>query len=388
MAERHGFSAPIVPLNFFPGPAPRRAGYEVGSISEVLKSSRKNLSHLVIGGGDLLRTDADSFATHYYSTFKNGARFDWWWRLKEKTLGRKRLKQQFIRKYMGYSPLAPFILDAANHSSLDSVMYCSCGVPFPIPARQSPAIQRAFESAALIYVRDFPSRDKLRQIGVSRPIEVAPDLIVTLSDFYAPEEERRKGIALLAGAGVDPTKEIICVQSNPQRPEPENELFSHLIALKGSTGAEIVLMPIGFCHEDDQFSQRLVAKSKGVLTYLAVPSIHDMVSVIAGSNLFIGTSLHGNITAFSFGIPHFFGPLAVDKIGGFLEIAGLGNDFQMKSWSQLASKRAMVRNLPEDFFARKAETAKQAVHETFGKIVELLKTSGNDSIERQYRRMS
>jgi polysaccharide pyruvyl transferase WcaK-like protein len=36
--------------------------------------------------------------------------------------------------------------------------------------------------------------------------------------------------------------------------------------------------------------------------------VFDMLAIIAASDVFVGTSLHGNITAFSFGIPHVFGP--------------------------------------------------------------------------------
>ena len=85
--------------------------------------------------------------------------------------------------------------------------------------------------------------------------------------------------------------------------------------------------------------------------------------------------MHGNITAFSFGIPHLFGPIPVDKAEGFLDIVGLGADFRLASWSQLADKQAMVMRLPQDYFMARAEAARKAVYETFGKIVKILKDS-------------
>ena len=373
MAEKHGIASAIVPLSFFQGPAPCDSGYVVQGINEVIKSPGRTLSHLVIGGGDILRTDVNMVATHYYSIFEKRAGNHFLFRMKKTFLGRQHLRNEFIKQFMGYSPIAPFILDNANHSRVGSIVYCSCGVPFRFPPEKSRAIREAFEAAAFVYVRDFPSRDKLREVGVNRDIEVSPDLIVTLSDFFARDEERLKGVALLAGYGVDIAKDIICFQSCPQSQKNENELLQQLTTLKKKTGAEIVLLPIGYCHGDDIFLQKLAERSGGSLIYIAAHSIYATISVLAACKLFVGTSMHGNITAFSFGIPHLFGPIAVDKAEGFLDVVGLGADFKLESWSQLAEKQAMVMRLPPDYFATRAEAAKKAVYATFGKIVEILK---------------
>lgn len=377
MAEKHGIVSAIVPLSFFRGPAPCDSGYVVQGINEAVKSPEQSLSHLVIGGGDILRTDVNTVATHYYSIFEKRASNHFLFRMKETFLGRRHLRNEFIKQFMGYSPIAPFILDNANYSRVGSIVYCSCGVPFRFPPGKFRAIREAFEAAAFVYVRDFQSRDKLREVGVNRDIEVSPDLIVTLSDFFARDEERLKGVALLAGYGVDTTKDIICFQSCPQSQKKEDELLQQLTTLKKKTGAEIVLLPIGYCHGDDIFLQKLAERSGGSLTYIAVHSIYAMISVLAACKLFAGTSMHGNITAFSFGIPHLFGPIAVDKAEGFLDVVGLGADFKLESWSQLADKQAMVMRLPQAYFATRAEAAKKAVYATFGRIVEILKDSTN-----------
>jgi hypothetical protein len=374
LAEKHGVAPAIVPLSFFPGPAPCAAGFDVRGINRVIKSRWRTLPHLVIGGGDVLRTDVATLANHYDSLFEKRARPQFWFRMKERRFGRQHLRNEFIRRFMGYSPIAPFILDPANHARVGAILYCSCGVPFRFPPSQFRAIRAAFEAAAFVYVRDSQSRDKLREAGVKWDIEVAPDLVVTLSDFFSKEEERLKGMALLASHGVDTAKPVICFQSCPQPPEQERELLQQLTALKGKLGAEIVLLPMGYCHGDDIFLQQLAARSSGSLTCINTHSIHAMISVIAVSKLFVGTSLHGNMSAFSFGIPHLFGPIAVDKVQGFLDIVGLGADFKLESWSQLADRQAVVMRFPPAHFITRAEAAKQAVHKTFRKMAKTLET--------------
>ena len=114
MAEKHGIVSAIVPLSFFQGPAPCDSGYVVQGINEVIESPRQSLSHLVIGGGDILRTDVDTFVGHYHSIFKKRAGDHFLFQMKKTFLGGQHLRNEFIKQFMGYSPIAPFILDKAN----------------------------------------------------------------------------------------------------------------------------------------------------------------------------------------------------------------------------------------------------------------------------------
>jgi hypothetical protein len=368
LTKKHGIDSDFLPLGFIKGPAPCSANYTVHNINEVIKSS---LSHLVIGGGDILRTDVLGIARPYSYIYKQKLSNQILNQLKKVFFGKQYLTEEFVKLYMGYSSIAPFILNKTHFSTIGSIVYCSCGVPFIFPAEKSHAIRKAFETASFIYLRDTLSRDKLRAIGVRRHIEVAPDMIVTLSDFFDLKEEQAKGHTLLDKYGVNISKEIICFQSCPQRTNLD-EILLQLTKLKDKTGAEVVLLPIGYAQKDHLFLQRLAKRSRGSLKYIGTQSIFDVISVLATCNSFIGTSMHGNITAFSFGIPHLFGPIGVDKVEGFLKVVGLGMDFKLGSWSELVDKHTMITSLPRDYFATKAEVAKKNVYVTLAKVFEIL----------------
>ena len=66
------FATPIDPYSLLPGDAPLRAGFQTQSISALLESPEP--STLVIGGGDLLRTDADLIAKHYGRNSRTSSR--------------------------------------------------------------------------------------------------------------------------------------------------------------------------------------------------------------------------------------------------------------------------------------------------------------------------
>jgi hypothetical protein len=94
-----------------------------------------------------------------------------------------------------------------------------------------------------------------------------------------------------------------------------------------------------------------------------------MLAIIAASDVFVGTSLHGNITAFSFGIPHVFGPLPVSKAEGFLKITNLPVELKMRSWKELNDKIDRAVMLGGDFFLTKASDAKARTYELFDEMI-------------------
>jgi len=138
---------------------------------------------------------------------------------------------------------------------------------------------------------------------------------------------------------------------------------------KERRNVEVVALPLGYCHGDHEFLQGLAKRSNGILKYADVHSIFDMLAIIAASEVFVGTSLHGNITAFSFGIPHVFGPLPAAKAKGFLNVTKLPVELKMRSWSELNDKIDNAVMLGRDFFSTKASEAKARAYEVVDEMM-------------------
>jgi hypothetical protein len=218
------------------------------------------------------------------------------------------------------------------------------------------------DSACYIWLRDEQSTEKLRRAGVRQAVHVAPDLAVVLSDQFDRKELAARGREILSRLGINADLPVTCFQSQPYPDFSDDEIVSGLSEHKKRRGAEIVLLPLAYCHGDHEFLNRLAQRAEGSLKYCGVNSVFDMMAVIAACDLFIGTSLHGNITAFSFGIPHLFGPLPVTKVAGFLGIAKLPPELRLQSWRELNEKIDFTRSLGVDFFAARARDAKAAVY--------------------------
>ena len=307
----------------------------------------------MIGGGDVLQEEGlllahnyrNKYLLHLQNSFLFRAKFGLRNLLKKKPLNSQNL---FYNRELNYSSTGPFIIDPDKFPNIKSVTYCSCGVPYKFNRRDD--IRHVFNKANFIYVRDKISEDKLLEAGVEQKIHVAPDLIVTLSDFFDKSTEANKGRKILQKFGVDTKKNILCFQSFLPSQQNKAEILSELKLYQKRTKNEVILMPIGYCHSDHIYLQTLAKESNGAFKYIGVYSIFDMLSVIAASNCFLGTSMHGNITAFSFGIPHIFGLTKYDKAKGFLDIVNLPANFQLNSWSELNEKLEMIGNLDKNYF--------------------------------------
>lgn len=368
MLESRGYTEQIRCYSFLDGPAPGDSGYDIIRIQELLDAKAAFLSALIIGGGDILRTDTETLASHYKYIYRKRLGYPALQWFAEKYLKRPPVTKLFLKRYMSYDAPGPFLLDPAAFPGVGSVYYCSCGAPLDFKPGERERVRDVLEHASYVSVRDRQSRDKLIAAGVEREIHAVPDLILTLSDFFDPETERRKGRNILGRYGVNTGAKILCFQCMPHAGEPMEVILSQLRRYRERTGAEIVLLPLGYCHADDRFLKRLARASDGAFRYVGVRSIFDMLSVLAACDLFLGTSMHGNITALSFGIPHLFGPIRVDKAEGFLDMAGLPPDLKLASWSDFNDRADMLAALGTAFFAEKAATAKQAVHEAFDRL--------------------
>jgi hypothetical protein len=360
--------------SLLPGAAPCEAGFSTHAIGSLFSATADKPLTLLVGGGDLLRTDSDVIARHYGRNSRatsQAVRRSIGLRGYAGYLLHDRLPRldpanfyasSFRARWMNYPAVGPFIIDPRALPPQSVVAYASCGVPHDFNAVEAEDVKRALDRSAYLWVRDEQSAEKLRRAGISQQLHVAPDLAVVLSDHFKREELVRRGREILSRLEVDVDRPIVCFQSQPYPGFSEAEIVTQLSDYAARSGAEIVLLPLAYCHGDHEFLRGLWQRAPTRLKYADVYSVFDMMAIIAGSDLFIGTSLHGNITAFSFGIPHLFGPLPVAKTEGFLDVAGLPRQLKLQSWSELNNKIELACDLGDEFFASRARDAKAAVY--------------------------
>jgi hypothetical protein len=364
--------------------APHQAGFRTEPIRSLFEKRSEDTRSLVIGGGDILRTDWDLMARHYGRSSRAslkalrqsiGISGAVGYAVRERT---PRLEpgsfyaRRFRARWMNYPAAGPFLMDPKNLPEQSVVAYVSCGVPHEFAAGEADRVRETFAHANFISLRDEQSAEKLRAAGVACELHVAPDLTVTLSDQFEREALMRRARAVLARVGAGEDRPFICIQSQPYPGFHEDDILSELKLYKQRREIDVIALPLGYCHGDHEFLQSLAKRSRGMVKYAAVDSIFDMLAIIAASELFIGTSLHGNITAFSYGVPHVFGPLPVSKAEGFLRVANLPGDLKMRSWNELNDRSDVAMVLGREFFRQKAQEAKARTYQVIDEFMNVL----------------
>jgi Polysaccharide pyruvyl transferase len=356
------------------------SGYRSRPVSRLFSSRSEQPHSLVVGGGDLLHTEWDTVVSYYRSLCEEEGEklVPNWWRRKMMKFQKKSwtADTEFRRRYLDYSSIGPFMI-RPDERNIKSVAYCSCGVPSPFNETIRQEITDTFNDAQFIYVRDHRSKDNLTSAGVTNEIHVAPDLVVALSDFFDATSERQKGRDILRQRGVDVDRRILIFQCNRQSPEHIDVIVAQLKSFQSRDGCEVVLVPLGGCHGDREYLKEITDRSGGTFHYVPLRSIFDIISVLASCDIFLGTSMHGNITAFSFGIPHGFGPINLKKREGFLDVVCLPEDLKTDSWNDLYLLLDRLGDLDRDFFKTRADAAKLRVHAVFDKLCDALNSQGS-----------
>lgn len=367
--------------------APHAAGFETRDARTLFGPARGagdvsgGAVRLVVGGGDILRTDRETLAAHYVRGggvglrqevgLSGAARY-----LALRTLAAWRAERfrarEFARRRLSYASPAPFIIDPESLPGGAAVCYLSCGVPHDFAPGERREVARAFEAARFVYLRDEQSAEKLRRCGVRRELHVAPDLVVLLGGQLERGAEAAKGRALLGSFGVDTNAPVLCFQSMPYPGFDAAEIARQLTRYRRRSRAEVVLLPLGRCHGDAEFLRRVSEASRGDFKFADVRGLSDAVSLIAACDLFVGTSLHGNVTAFSFGVPHLHGPLPADKVEGFLRAAGLPDWLRLDAWGELGEKIDAAAALGAEFFAARAGAARGKVTRAVDALLDAL----------------
>ena len=371
LLERCGVPASVRRVSLLGGTAPLDAGFTSIPLRRLFERGAEP-GLVVVGGGDLLRVDADVVAGHYRTLARRDRRelrrvlgcFGALRHVVRRNVSRRPAQADFVARFraraMRYPAPGPFLLDPGDLPRGSSTFYLSVGVPHELDGPERPRGARALDRARFLWVRDRPSHDKLRRAGVTGTIHVEPDLVVLLGDVFARDVEARRGRALLAAHDVDVARPIVCFQCQSAS-DDEDEIVARLRRHQDVAGAEIVLLPLGPCHGDDAFARRLAARAGGRFRDVGVLPVLDMLAVIAASDVFVGTSLHGSVTAFSFGIPHLLAPQEVDKSSGFLEIVGAPREHRLASWRELDDRLAWAAGQDRRRMAERAADAKARV---------------------------
>lgn len=259
-------------------PVPSDGGVVAEPLGEPTDARRAELAEdcdaLIIGGGEIIHFEDRLLAPHYDTT-------------EEEVLARAP-STWFVD---GTGPAAPL-----------PTAWNAVGIPFDIPAERAAFVRSAVERHEYVAVRDHTSRERLEKIGLDREIHVVPDPGFVAPRVFAPAllERRRR---LHATLGWLPPGPYLVVQGNGSMVEGAGRMSMALDAVLGERpDLSLVLIETGIGHGDREFSAAFGAAHPARLWRPTAPLLPaDVAALIAGSDAFVGVSMHGAITAIAYG---------------------------------------------------------------------------------------
>ena len=194
-------------------------------------------------------------------------------------------------------------------------------------------LSRILEFADYISFRD--SRSAKRAAALTKNIvNVVPDTAFDISRMW-PELKREHG---------DPSGYAVFHINSRYGVTPE-EISSAISNFSRKTKLSVVLLPIGPCHGDIEYSQKIAKIASQPCEVFESFELRSFAELLANAEVYIGSSMHGFITAASYSVPCalVLNKNYMAKFEGVLESLGFGRDRIFYSWESASADPFTLR---------------------------------------------
>lgn len=192
------------------------------------------------------------------------------------------------------------------------VYYSSVGGGGKLKIKGYEYLNEILSQASLISLRDKRSLNLLNNVENIK-LKLVPDSALLMSHFYGIEELKKlKTIQ-------KPKRNYFFVQVGRLKAPGNKEVFAEKLAkISEHFNVDIVLSPIGTApgHEDDVVLKRL-KNINPKFKYIEPNNVFDTMYLITNCTLYLGTSLHGAITAMSYCKPFVGLNLKIKKLESY-----------------------------------------------------------------------
>ena len=248
---------------------------EVYSVTELeQKHQEKPFDAIVVGGGDLVQC------------------------LKIRTL-----MPHISPEWMDYEALYMWMIPSVIAWKYNiPLLWNALGVPHKFMDSEKIIVKELCQAVDYISVRDRISKNNLDECQIATGIQVVPDSVFSISELISREvvEERFAQTSL----NIEKNKYVV-FQANCTYLQTEMQgCIETLLKIKKEHHLDIVLLPIGYALGDEIFIEELVKQCPGeFITFENKMSPIEMITILSNAAGYIGASLHGCITASSYGVP-------------------------------------------------------------------------------------
>lgn len=217
------------------------------------------------------------------------------------------MAENFSRKLLGGKTILPWSYFPKSKGQM--VFYNSVGGQ-KIKNLNSDAkneLNELLKYSTTFSVRDAKTLDDIGELPQSSHAHLMPDTAITMSRLYSIQDLTYLSTGIIRKMVECSAPYFVVQVSKDFGDGVYKDVALAINKIYGLYGIRAVLLPIGRVqgHEDDVPLKKIQSLcDKGACTYIEKDNIYDIMLLISNGIAFIGTSLHGVITAASYFVPH------------------------------------------------------------------------------------
>ena len=345
----------------------RYGALETRSLRGIYKPGALSSGDVVIfAGGGTIGVDWTYMHANLLGTKGNAALY-----YLQRLLGKKAINALSRRRFGARAPF-PWVAGPEDFPVPVKVAYNAIGGSefSRLPASIQERTLERLGKAAFLSVRDAETRRLFLPLENRLPVELAPDSAILMSEqFPVPWLEKQASSGHRQALDAAP---YVCFQSNLHYAKKNIDKIVRLLeSIHDQHGLRAILLPIGrYVGLDDQIALRAIQERMRTpaRTVSDEASIFEIMLTIARANLFLGTSLHGNITSQSFAVPHLGLSDYPCKVDFYLKTWDLPEQSRCIALDELPEHVGKVLAIPEASLQEKRNELISLSHANFSKM--------------------
>lgn len=205
------------------------------------------------------------------------------------------------------------------------IVWNAPGVPNFFEDPFLPMVREALDRTNYISVRDAQSQAFLAELIPDRKIAVVPDPAWELPAAYPAVQLAGARAQCIAELGGNPSARYVVFHVNARY---INDLGNDAVAkeiegIANALSARPILVAIGPCHGDGVTAHTLASQLHTAPLVLEAPQrTFDIAALISGAVGYVGSSMHGFITAAAYGVPAIMIARGKPKFDGLVQLVG------------------------------------------------------------------
>ncbi|UBZ11058.1 polysaccharide pyruvyl transferase family protein [Leeuwenhoekiella palythoae] len=339
-----------------------KGGVLSGNFKEMYEEiNQAQISNVIVAGGECLAARWDNLYSYISPRYNFFRQYD---------LFRKLFRRiPIAMKLMGSEREFPYVLDSTIFTNQVNIFYNSVGGASP-----NLEVINRLKKSTYVAVRETYSYDILRKHQVE--CRLVPDSAIIMSDVYNNEKFFAENVVRkhLKNLG----NYVFLQVSKYKHENAIDDIVAQIKHLSKVKSLSIVLCPIGTAggHEDHiplkEIYDKLNDNNVNNVHLVDLPSVMEIMWLIANSSLYIGTSLHGIITAMSFGVPYVGLNKSQVKLKGYVETWGLSGLDQIQDCNNFYDYANKCLQVPSDEIKMHSDKEKDLYYQHISQIIDLI----------------